>query len=167
MINPLPVIKMIAVLIIVLLVLGALWYVTGLRADLAVSQENSKKLEDAVSTQQEVIVQQRKDAEAVISATQAMSRLVEKQNQDLSNLQDRFNQSSATGQPRNFGATAAEKPEAIQRSINRGSDAAFRCLELASGDQPTAQELAAVTPADINRECPELANPNYKPGAVK
>ncbi len=167
MINPLPVIKMIAVLIIVLLVLGALWYVTGLRADLAVSQENSKKLEDAVNTQQEVIAQQRQDAAAVISATQAMSRLVEKQNQDLSNLQDRFNQSSATGQPRDFGATAAEKPEAVQRSINRGSDAAFRCLELASGAQHTAQELAAATPADINRECTELANPNYKPGAAK
>jgi hypothetical protein len=167
MINPLPVIKMIAVLIIVLLVLGALWYVTGLRADLAVSQENSKKLEDAVNTQKETIAQQRQDAAAVISATQAMSRLVEQQNQDLSNLQDRFNQSSATGKPRDFGVTAAEKPEAVQRAINRGSDAAFRCLELASGAQHTPLELAAATPADINRECTELANPNYKPGATK
>jgi hypothetical protein len=167
MINPLPVIKMIAVLIIVLLVLGALWYVTGLRADLAVSQENSKKLEDAVNTQKETIAQQRQDAAAVISATQAMSRLVEKQNQDLSNLQDRFNQSSATGKPRDFGAAAAEKPEAVQRAVNRGSDAAFRCLELASGAEHSPLELAAVTPEAVNRECTELANPNYKPGATK
>ena len=160
-------IRMIAVLIIVAICAAGLWYVTGLRADLAVSQENSKKLEDAVNVQKETIEQQRQDAAAVISATQSISRLIEKQNQDLSTLQDRFNQSSATGQPRNFGATAAEKPEAVQRSINRGSDAAFRCLELASGAEHTAQELAAATPADINRECPELANPNYKPGAAK
>lgn len=167
MINPLPVVKMLAVLAIVLLVLGALWYVTGLRADLAVSQQNSKKLEEAIDIQQEVIVQQRQDAATISAATQQLSDIAAQQRNELRDLQDRFSKSSATGRPRDFGGIAAEKPEAVQRSINRGSAAAFRCIELASGAEHTAQELAAASPADINRECTELANPNYKSGISK
>ena len=80
MINPLPLVKILAALAILLLVLAGLWYVTGLRADLAISQDNAKKLEDAVNTQKETIDQQRADAAAVVEANQAMSRLIEKQN---------------------------------------------------------------------------------------
>jgi len=160
-------IRAIAALIIVAIVALGLYYVSSMRADLAVSEENSKRLEQAVNTQKETIEQQRADAAAVVSANQAMARMIEKQNKEVLDLQDRFNKSSATGKPRNFGATAAENPEAIQRAVNRGSDAAFRCLELASGAEHTPAELAAVTPEAVNRECTELANPNYKPGATK
>jgi hypothetical protein len=167
MFDPLAVVKILAKLAVVAIIAGGLYYVTGLRADLAVSEENSKKLEQAVNTQKETIEQQRADAAAVVSANQAMARMIEQQNQAAMELQDRFNKSSATGKPRNFGAAAAENPEAIQRAVNRGSDAAFRCLELASGAEHTPLELAAVTPEAVNRECTELANPNYKPGATK
>ena len=160
-------IKIVAMLAIVSIAVGGFYYITGLRADLAVSEQNNKKLSDAIETQQEVIEQQRQDFEQITAANKTLSSTIERQTQDLRNLQDRFSRSTATGRPRDFGATAAERPEAIQRTINRASAAAFRCLELASGDEPTAEELAAVTPDTINRECPGLANPNYTPGETK
>ena len=51
---PLPIgtiIKAIVALVITLVIAGGLWYVTGLRADLAVSQENTKKMVEAVEQQ--------------------------------------------------------------------------------------------------------------------
>jgi hypothetical protein len=38
-------------------------------------------------------------------------------------------------------------------------------LEIASGSPLTEKELAATKPSEINRECPAIANPNYKPAA--
>lgn len=49
------VIKIISILIIVSIIAGGLWYVTGLRADLAISQANEKAFEEAIKTQNELI----------------------------------------------------------------------------------------------------------------
>ena len=46
------VIKAVALLLVVIIVASGLWYVTGLRADLAVSTENAKKLSDGIAEQQ-------------------------------------------------------------------------------------------------------------------
>ena len=54
-------VKMIAILIIVLVLAGGLWYVTGLRADLAISQANNAKLEESVQQQQELMHQMQND----------------------------------------------------------------------------------------------------------
>jgi len=50
-------VKMIAILIIVLVIAGGLWYVTGLKADLAISEANNAKLEESVHQQQELMQQ--------------------------------------------------------------------------------------------------------------
>ena len=55
------------------------------------------------------------------------------------------------------------RPEVLERAVNRGTANALRCLEIASGAPFTAAELAATKPSEINRECPSIANPNYKP----
>jgi len=39
----------------------------------------------------------------------------------------------------------------------------LRCLEIASGSPLTDIERNAKLPSEINRECPNIANPNYKP----
>ena len=49
------VIRIIAVLAIVVIGAAGFWYISGLRADLAISQENTKKMADAVAVQQQVI----------------------------------------------------------------------------------------------------------------
>ena len=153
---------MIAVLIIVAICAAGLWYVTGLRADLAISQDNAKKLTDAVEQQQAAMSQMRQEQQQIRDANNQLSTTIQLQNKDLTNLQDRFTQNAA-GEKRDFAKAAAAKPEALERAVNRGTVNALRCLEIASGSPLTAAEKAATKPSEINRECPALANPSYKP----
>jgi len=46
--------------------------------------------------------------------------------------------------------------------MNVATRNAMRCLEIASGAPRTQAELAAKNSSEINKECPALANPNYK-----
>jgi uncharacterized protein HemX len=158
-------IRAIAALIIVAIVAGGIWYVTGLRADLAVSQENANKLNDAVDQQQAAIAQMRQEQQQIRDANHQLSTTIQLQNKDLTNLQDRFTQNAA-GEKRDFGKTAAARPEALERAVNRGTQNALRCLEIASGSPLTEAEKAASKPSEINRECPSMANPNYKPAVA-
>jgi len=155
-------IRMIAVLIIVAFCAAGLWYVTGLRADLAISEQNSKKLTDAVEQQEAAMAQMRQEQQQIRDANNQLNTTIQLQNKDLTNLQDRFTQNAA-GQKRDFGKTAAARPEALERAVNRGTQNALRCLEIASGSPLTESEKAASKPSEINRECPAIANPNYKP----
>ena len=155
-------IRMIAVLIIVAICAAGLWYVTGLRADLAISEQNSKKLTDAVEQQEAAMAQMRQEQQQIRDANNQLNTTIQLQNRDLTNLQDRFTQNAA-GQKRDFGKTAAARPEALERAVNRGTVNALRCLEIASGSPLTESEKAASKPSEINRECPAIANPNYKP----
>ncbi len=155
-------IRMIAVLIIVAICAAGLWYVTGLRADLAISEQNSKKLTDAVEQQEAAISQMRQEQQQIRDANNQLNTTIQLQNKDLTNLQDRFTQNAA-GEKRDFGKTAAARPEALERAVNRGTQNALRCLEIASGSPLTESEKAASKPSEINRECPAIANPNYKP----
>ena len=155
-------IRMIAVLIIVAICAAGLWYVTGLRADLAISQDNAKKLTDAVEQQEAAISQMRQEQQQIRDANNQLNTTIQLQNKDLTNLQDRFSQNAA-GEKRDFGKTAAARPEALERAVNRGTQNALRCLEIASGSPLTEAEKAASKPSEINRECPAIANPNYRP----
>jgi TolA-binding protein len=158
-------VRILAVLAIVLVGAAGLWYVTGLRADLAVSQDNAKKLTDAVEQQQSAISQMRQEQQQIRDANAQLNTTIQLQNKDLSNLQDRFTQNAA-GEKRDFAKAAAAKPEALERAVNRGTVNALRCLEIASGSPLTDAEKVASKPSEINRECPALANPNYKPAVA-
>jgi len=155
------VVKAVVALIIVLVIAGGLWYVTGLRADLAVSQENNRKVTEAVTQQQEVIKQIQADQQKIKDINNELNTTIKLQNRDFENLKDRFN-TAANGEKRDFGKTASSKPLAVERAVNRGTVNAMRCLEIASGAALTEKELAATKPSEINKECPSLANPNYK-----
>ena len=156
-------IKIVAILLIVSMIGYAGWYITGLRADLAVSQENTKKMNDAIIAQQEAIKTLKADQESIRAANEALQSTITKQNKDLASLNNRF-ETNAAGQARDIGEDAVARPAAVQRAINRGTANAFRCIELASGAPLTETERNATTPDQINRECPSLANPNYRPG---
>lgn len=157
-------IKYIVILVVVVVIVAAFWYVSGLKADLAISEENNSKLEGAVSTQQEVIDGMKTDQEQIKGINERLSSVIESQRQDVNALRDRFEQ-SANGQKRDFGKTAAANPEKVQEAVNRGTMNALRCLEIASGSPLTEAETNAKKYDQINRECPSLANPNYVPAA--
>jgi hypothetical protein len=156
------VIKIISILVIVLVVAGGLYYITNLKANLAVSEMNNKTLKDGIEKQQQLIEQMQRDVAQIQSINGELSALAEKQRQEVQDLSNRFNV-NARGESRDFGALAAAKPAVIERAINRGTKNALRCLEIASGAPHTEEELNAKKLSEINRECPNIANPNYIP----
>ena len=139
-------------------VIGAGAYVLKLQRDNAILKENAIKLESAVSEQKTLIENQKKDFEEILIANKKMNDLVNVLKKDLEDLDKRFNKNN-----RDFGKLALEKTGAIERIINKGSDAAARCIEIASGAPLTEEEINATKKSEINRECPSIANPNYIP----
>ena len=139
-------------------VVGAGVYVMKLRSDNAILKANAVKMEEAISDQQELITQQKEDFKEIMAANKKMNELVGALKKDLDDLDKRFNKNN-----RDFGKLALEKINAIERIINKGSEAAARCIEIASGAELTEQEINATKKSEINRECPSIANPNYVP----
>ena len=158
-------IKAIAALVTVLVIAGGVMYVSGLRADLAVSEENTKKMVDAVEKQQEALAEIKADQAKIKDLNNDLNTTIKLQNKDMENLKDRFT-TNAAGEKRDFGKAAAAKPTSLERAVNRGTVNALRCLEIASGAPLTETEKNAKLPSEINRECPNIANPNYKPATV-
>ena len=152
--NPLSFIKPLIYLAIIGILAAGAWYVTGLRADLAVSEQNNKQLEDGIRQQQALIEQIKTDFELIQSTNQVLQVQNEQQRKDINNLQTKFN---------DFGSRAAANPEAAAKAMNRGTANALRCIELASGAALNEREKQAKSPKEANRECPALIDPDFSP----
>ena len=155
--------KLVMVGILVSSLAGAGLYVMKLRSDNAILKANQIKLEEAVASQQEVIAQQKADFETIMAANKKLQDTRDILQQELKNLDDKFNKTNASGKKRDIGDLAVNRPESVERVINRASDNALRCVEIAMGSPLTEEEINAVKPSTINSECPSLANPNYVP----
>ena len=150
--------KMVMVGILITGIAGAGMYVMKLRSDNAILKANQIKLEEAVSSQKELIAKQQEDFKEILEANKKFNELVSALKKDIDDLDNRFNKDG-----RDFGKLAIEKTESIQRIVNGASDKALRCVEIAGGAPLTEQELNATVKSEINRECPSIANPNYVP----
>ena len=151
-------IRLVMVGLLITGIAGAGVYVMKLRSDNAILKANQVKLEEAVSSQKELIAKQQEDFKEILAANQKMNELVGVLKKDLDDLDNRFNKDG-----RDFGKIAIEKTDAINRIINKGSDNASRCIEIASGAELTEKERNATKKSEINRECPGIANPGYVP----
>jgi ABC-type bacteriocin/lantibiotic exporter with double-glycine peptidase domain len=148
------IIKAVVYLVIVVVIAGGLWYAINLKADLAVSEANNQKLQDAVSVQKDLIESMQRDITQIQETNKQLAEQNEKQKQDVATLSSKFSK-------RDFGALAAEKPAVVEKLVNRGTANVMRCLELASGAPLNEKEINAKTPTEANRECPSLINPSY------
>ena len=151
-------VKMVFTIIMLLGVAGAGAYVLKLRGDNAILKGNQVKMEQALETQTKYIEQQKKDYEAILKANQEVNKLVGNLKKDIDDLDKRFNKGT-----RDLGKTAMERPEAMERIINKASDKALRCVEIAGGAKLTEAEKTATKKSEINSECPAIANPKYVP----
>jgi len=142
---------------------GGVAYVYKLKADNAILKENAIKLENAVSSQQAVIDQQKKDFDNILQANKDLNALKLTLTKELEALDDKFNKTNASGKKRDIGDLAVNRPESVERVINRASDNAVRCVEIAMGAELTEKEINATKKSEINSECPSIANPNYIP----
>ena len=137
---------------------GAGMYVMKLRSDNAILKANQMKLEEAVSSQKELIANQKKDFQEILDANKKMNELVSVLKKDLDDLDKRFNKKN-----RDVGKLAIAKTESIERITNGASALAMRCVEIASGSPLTEKEKNATKKSEINSECPSIANPSYVP----
>ena len=154
-------IRALALVFMVAVLVATGWYVTNLKADLVTSENNNAKLQDGIREQQELLAQMQRDIGQIQEINRSLQETTQKHRADVEALSKKFSQ-DARGQPRDFGAFAKEKPDLVEKLINRGTRNAMRCLEIASGAPRTEQELAAKTASEINKECPTIANPNYR-----
>ena len=147
-------IKAIVYLVIVVVIAGGLWYVMNIKADLATSEANNQKLQDAVNVQKDLIESMQRDITQIQETNKQLAEQNEKQKQDVATLSSKFSK-------RDFGALAAEKPTVVEKLVNRGTANVMRCLELASGAPLNEKEKNAKTPTEANRECPALIDSDY------
>ena len=144
--------------IIITSLLGAGAYVMKLQRDNVILKENAVKLESAISEQKQVIENQKKDFAEILEANKKINELINNLKKDLDDLDKRFSKKD-----RDIGKLAIERTGAIERVINKGSDNATRCIEIASGSPLTEKEKNATKKSEINPECPSIANPSYIP----
>ena len=116
-----------------------------LRADNATLKINQSKLETAVSENNEVIEQQTNDLKKIRTTLSSLEEEKKKLQADKDNLAKKLGK-------HDIGELAEKKPGLVEKIINKASDSATRCLEIASGSPLTEEELNG-TP---NRECPSF-----------
>ena len=150
------IIKLVLYLAIISIIAGGVYYITGLRADLAVSEANNAKLEDGIREQQSLIEMMQNDIKQIQETNKQLQEQNEKQRQDVDALAKKFDK-------RDFGVFAIDNTEKAEMLVNRGTKDVLRCLELASGAPLNETEKNAKSPVEANRQCPSLVDPTYKP----
>ena len=130
------------------------WYYTDTQKTIAVLTENNAKLEMAVATNEETI----KTMAADFAAANAELKRV---NTEFAAIRQQNNRLASKLADFDLGLLAANKPESIERAVNRGSANAGRCFELLSGADLTEDEKNAENGESFNKECPWLYD-NYR-----
>ena len=156
-------VKLLLALVVMGGLAGGVTYVYKLKADLATSEANNFKLEGSVEEQKAVIAQQALDIDNIRTAMKEQAELAKRLNASIKHLRNKFNKVNASGEKRDIGNLAEQKPKLMQRAINRGTKHALRCMEFAMGSPLTEKEKNAVKKSQINPECPDIANPSYVP----
>ena len=124
---------------------GGYLYVNKLQKDNAILKTNQVKLETAVAESNQVIEQQTKDLKKIRSTLKEIDEQNAKLKADRDALNNRLGK-------HDIGNLAENKPGLVEKIINKASDSAARCMEIASGSPLTEEELNG-TP---NRECPSF-----------
>ena len=138
-------IRLALILIILASAGGGYSYVQKLQKDNAILKSNQVKLETAVAESNQVIEQQSKDLKKIRSTLKEVEELNDRLQEDKNSLNKRLGK-------HDIGNLAENKPGLVEKIINKASDSAARCVEIASGSPLTEEELNG-TP---NRECPSF-----------
>ena len=138
-------IKIILALVLLAGAGGGYLYVNKLQKDNAILKTNQVKLETAVAESNQVIEQQSKDLKKIRSTLKEVEELNDRLQADKDSLNKRLGK-------HDIGNLAENKPGLVEKIINKASDSAARCMEIASGSPLTDEELNG-TP---NRECPSF-----------
>lgn len=128
---------------------------TRLTTENATLVANNAQLEQAIVDQNETIASLQEDFRLQGEVLKNTSRDFQAARDQVDDLRDRLGRHE-------LGFLASQRPGLVEGVINNASDNIARCFEIASGVPLTAEEINATRPSQINRECPDLANPNYR-----
>jgi cell division protein FtsB len=143
--------RLAGLLLIVIMVMGGIgyWYYTDTQERMAILQENNAQLNIAVATNEETISSLQADYAAIQAENARINAeyaAIRRQNSILANkLADM-----------DLGLLASQRPDSIERAVNRGTLNAGRCFEILSGSPLTEEERNATDGEDFNKECPWL-----------
>ena len=124
---------------------GGYMYVKKLQKDNLTLKINQSKLETAIEDNNAVIEQQTVDLKKIRSTLSELDEVNKKLQADRDNLNKRLSK-------HDIGNLAENKPGLVEKIINKASDSAVRCMEIASGSPLTEEELNG----SPNRECPSF-----------
>ena len=143
--------KLSGILLIVIFTMSGIgyWYYTDTQKTIAVLTENNAKLEMAVATNEETIATMAADFAA---ANAELKRV----NTEFAAIRQQNNRLASKLADFDLALLAANKPESIERAVNRGTENAGRCFELLSGAELTEEEKNATDDVSFNKECPWL-----------
>ena len=151
--------KYLVLILSVLLIAGSslgYWYFRDSQSVISTLTENNAELELSVQLNEQTITNLENDYDF---AQQEVTRL----NEENTAIQRRNNLLVERFANNDIGFLAENKPELIERLINRGTANAFRCMELLSGAELTEQERNADNDTTFNNECPWLFNTLVQP----
>jgi len=145
--------KIISVIVLLGMIFWGISWVTGLRADLAVSEQNNSILQETVDTQNNTIKTLTEDFELITASNKNLTETIQKQTARVDDLHKKFN-IKANGHSRDFGDIARAKPVLIERLVNKASKNVTRCFELATG--------AKIKENERNDECKDIIRSGTK-----
>ena len=154
--------KLAAGLFVVLAVMSAgfVWYYNDTQERMGILTENNARLEVAIQTSEQAIESLQNDyAQVQEENTRINSDYAEIRRQNA-RLSDKL-------ADMDLGLLAQEKPESIERAVNRGTQNAGRCFELLSGAPLTEEEHNATDGDDFNKECPWIFDDFESRGLLK
>jgi chromosome segregation ATPase len=143
--------KLAGILLVVIAVMTGIgyWYYNDTQEKLSILQQNNAQLEVAVATNEQAL----ESLQANYAAAQnELTRI----NAAYAEIRRQNNRLSDKLAEMDLGALAAERPEAMERAVDRGTINANRCFEILSGSPLTEEELNAEDGEDFNKECPWL-----------
>jgi len=128
---------------------GGYFYYTETQKTIQILTENNAKLEMAIAQSEDAI-------KSLQSNYAAMAEENNRINQAYADIRRQNNRLASKIADMDLGILAVEKPESMQRAVNRGTVNAGRCFELLSGAELTEEERNATEAEDFNKECPWL-----------
>ena len=158
--------KLALMMLVIMGVLGGLgyWYYQDTQERMAILNENNAKLEQAAATQTAAIEKLEEDVAAAAEIQKKTEEQFKVAREQVSNLQNKFNKTSALLGKRDIGTLGLAKPSSIARILTSGTKKTNRCYEISSGQPLTEKEINAQKPSQLNSMCPTIANPNRLTG---
>ncbi len=129
------------------------------------SQKKMLNMASDISSLQVTTEIQSKTIDSIVADAKTMKLISEKiqtvqetSQQVVDDLTKTFRKMTLDGQ-RDIGNLAQARPDSIERIVNNGTDKAFRCLEISTGNPLTEEERKEYDETGKLRDCPGTVLP--------